>query len=321
MNELPPGEGPGKESEGTPLGGTLPPPSGYWPAPPWQTWPPPVARLVTPPPRRPLTWDHPGLLVALVGVSFILAVVSGILVFQFRWRPGLLLAELVAFLLPAVGYMLLMRGDWRGVFRVSPSTAVVVVLAVPVAAGVWFAAAKSLEAVLPVLFPEETIRRMQEGLRTIAGCTTGGDWLWTILGVVVAPAVVEEMFFRGVVQRGLQRRWRRWPALIVTALVFAGIHMQPLSFPVLFVLGLEFGWLYQRTGSLWPAVTAHGVNNLLAVLAVNFASPEEAGGAEVDWQVVALVVGLVVAGSLLVIALATRPRARGADPAEARPVE
>jgi len=304
----PPWEPPGPETVAL-----APGPTG---APPWQTWPPPVARLIVPPPRRRLTWDHPGLLMAVVGVSLVLAIALGTPVILLKWRPGLFLVEVVAFLVPAWAYMRLLRGKWDDVFGLRPRTAVGLVVAVLLAAGVWFLSSVFLNAILQSIFTPETLRKMGETWNAVALCETSREWTWTLLGFVVAPAIAEEVLFRGVIQRGLERRWRRRPALLVTALIFAAIHLQPLTFPVLFVLGLEFGWLYQRTRSVWPGAVAHAVNNLLAILVLNAGRETDASPSSADvWGLIVVSV-LVVVGALLVFGLVTRrprplPAAKG----------
>jgi uncharacterized protein len=87
---------------------------------------------------------------------------------------------------------------------------------------------------------------------------------------IVAP-VLEEMIFRGLLQTSVCNMlgWtRRWGIVIGCAVLFAGIHLSAVSWPALpalFVLGLILGWLYERTGSLWPGIVAHAGYNLLSV--------------------------------------------------------
>jgi uncharacterized protein len=86
------------------------------------------------------------------------------------------------------------------------------------------------------------------------------------LVAVVAP-VAEEFFFRGFFFTAL-RGWKGlWPAAILTGLVFGGIHVG--SAEAVFLLPLAFfGFslclLYQRTGSLYPCMALHCMNNSLA---------------------------------------------------------
>ncbi len=85
-----------------------------------------------------------------------------------------------------------------------------------------------------------------------------------ILAVVVAP-IAEELFFRAFVFRGLAGRWGFWWAGGVSSLLFMAAHLEPLSFPPLFVLGLLLAWLYHRTRALWAPMLVHFGNNAIAV--------------------------------------------------------
>jgi membrane protease YdiL (CAAX protease family) len=86
------------------------------------------------------------------------------------------------------------------------------------------------------------------------------------LVAVVAP-IAEEFFFRGFFFTSL-RAWKGlWPAAVITGLVFGGIHvgsaeavfLAPLAF-----FGFALCLLYQRTGSLYPCMALHCMNNSLA---------------------------------------------------------
>ncbi len=85
-----------------------------------------------------------------------------------------------------------------------------------------------------------------------------------ILAVAVAP-IAEELFFRGFVFGGLAGRWGPWWAAGVSALLFMAVHLEPLSFPPLFVLGLLLAWLYHRTRTLWGPILVHFGNNSIAM--------------------------------------------------------
>jgi uncharacterized protein len=93
-------------------------------------------------------------------------------------------------------------------------------------------------------------------------------------GVSLAAPFCEEFFFRGVIQRGLTRR-RLMPGLATTALVFAAFHVDPVNFLALAELGLLFGLLYARSGTLWTSVGAHAANNIVSVF-IFFASEPSA---------------------------------------------
>lgn len=85
-------------------------------------------------------------------------------------------------------------------------------------------------------------------------------------GAFIAP-VVEEIFFRGFIFAGLKNRWR-WPvAAGVSAGLFAVAHIVPTSILPIFILGFVFAFLYQVSGSIWPAILMHMLTNTVALTA------------------------------------------------------
>ncbi|WP_375758322.1 type II CAAX prenyl endopeptidase Rce1 family protein [Corallococcus exercitus] len=85
-------------------------------------------------------------------------------------------------------------------------------------------------------------------------------------GVSVAAPLCEEVFFRGLFQRALTppAPASPWRALIITSVVFSAFHLDPVGFLARAELGLLFGWLFLRTGSLWPGIAAHAANNIVS---------------------------------------------------------
>ena len=89
--------------------------------------------------------------------------------------------------------------------------------------------------------------------------------------VVTLGPVVEELLFRGVLLSAAMRHMTPGAAAFMTAALFACVHLPDLGFlwyalPNLLLLGLVLAWLRLKSGSLWPAVLAHAVNNALAVV-------------------------------------------------------
>ncbi|MGZ5307850.1 MAG: CPBP family glutamic-type intramembrane protease [Solirubrobacterales bacterium] len=83
---------------------------------------------------------------------------------------------------------------------------------------------------------------------------------------LVAP-LAEESFFRGFFFAGLRTRLPKIAAAVVSGLVFGAVHAPegPSTVVPLALLGIALALLYERTGSLWPCVFAHCVNNSLAL--------------------------------------------------------
>ncbi len=90
---------------------------------------------------------------------------------------------------------------------------------------------------------------------------------FNIFMIAVIPALGEEFMFRGVVLRIL-KDWSRSAnlAIWVSAILFSFIHMQFLGFFPRMILGVLFGYMVVWSGSIWPAVLAHFVNNAAAVV-------------------------------------------------------
>lgn len=129
-------------------------------------------------------------------------------------------------------------------------------------------------AVLPVLYvpllelldvnPDELARPARE-LSDRAEGTVG--WVVLSLMVVLGAPLVEELFYRGLLLRSLEKR--RWPAaasVAGSAALFGLLHLQPLQFAGLFVFGLVLAGLTVGFGRLGPAVWAHMAFNASTVV-------------------------------------------------------
>ncbi len=86
-----------------------------------------------------------------------------------------------------------------------------------------------------------------------------------IFFIAVYPAVGEEIAFRGLLQHWLQVALKPPMAIGLAALLFAGIHLAPLSMPILFLAGLLLGWVKWKTGSLYPSMLIHFLHNFAVV--------------------------------------------------------
>ena len=105
---------------------------------------------------------------------------------------------------------------------------------------------------------------------------TGGPlWSSFLLTAIFAP-IFEEWLCRGMILRGLLTRLRPGWAIVVSALFFAVIHLNPWQALNAFILGLVMGYVYFKTGNLWLTMLIHFVNNGTAVVLSQFPSLAEA---------------------------------------------
>jgi uncharacterized protein len=94
-----------------------------------------------------------------------------------------------------------------------------------------------------------------------------GGLLLNLFMIALLPALGEELFFRGVVQR-LLGQWSGSVHLSVwlAAILFSTIHMQFLGFVPRVLMGALLGYLFAWSGNLWYPIIAHMVNNGAAVI-------------------------------------------------------
>jgi len=87
-----------------------------------------------------------------------------------------------------------------------------------------------------------------------------------ILTTIIVAPLVEEMLFRGFLQKILEESWEDiTKAILVTSLFFALVHLNPYWIVQIYLLGMLFGYLSWRTNSIIPGIILHGLNNGFAV--------------------------------------------------------
>lgn len=113
-----------------------------------------------------------------------------------------------------------------------------------------------------MLLPEmpEFLENMLKGL-------TQGMPLWvSLLTVSIFAPFFEEILCRGLILRGLAQRTSPTNAIIISSIFFALIHGNPWQAIPAFGLGMLFGYVYYKTGSLKLPMLMHCVNNTFSVL-------------------------------------------------------
>ncbi len=103
--------------------------------------------------------------------------------------------------------------------------------------------------------------------RSLVGRAAGPvDVALLVFITVVGAPVIEEFFFRGLLQGALRELTGPWPAVVVSSLVFGASHFQLIQFPALVVVGLVHALWRERTGRLGPAVWSHAAFNAVTVV-------------------------------------------------------
>ncbi|HEY8495230.1 MAG TPA: CPBP family intramembrane glutamic endopeptidase [Myxococcota bacterium] len=160
--------------------------------------------------------------------------------------------------------------------------------------------------------PSVTLGRFEAAL----GSAGAGELLLALAALALAAAGAEELFFRGLLQRGFERRLGPAAAIGLAAALFATAHGDLVHAAAAFPLGVYLGVLARLDGSIRAAFAAHALNNAVAVLETAARLEGPAGGA----ALASIGVGLAVAAVALWGARTrVRPRAEPEPAAPAAP--
>lgn len=112
------------------------------------------------------------------------------------------------------------------------------------------------------------IRQTQSEMFTAVSNASPLELAVILAAVGVLAPIAEEVFFRGYVFGAYSKEKGLWQAFLFSSLVFAVVHFNLEAMLPLFVVGAALAATYRATGSLAPAIIAHGVNNCVAMLLI-----------------------------------------------------
>ena len=105
-----------------------------------------------------------------------------------------------------------------------------------------------------------------------------------IISITIMAPLVEELLFRGAIQGYMLRKGMKpLHAILIASAIFGIVHMNPIQIPFAFAIGLIFGWLYYRTGSLVPGIVGHFINNSIACIQMATMTEEEFNTKTIEW--------------------------------------
>lgn len=127
-----------------------------------------------------------------------------------------------------------------------------------------------ISAALVSLFPASA-----DNVETTFSEILGDNALAALFVIAAAPAVCEEMMFRGVILHALKAKYRVPSAIVITAALFGVFHMSLVKFIPTALLGLVFCIVVWWTDSIYPAMLMHFINNAFSVAVMYY--PEQIG--------------------------------------------
>ena len=108
---------------------------------------------------------------------------------------------------------------------------------------------------------------------TITELPGGTSWdsspvalILTFISICILTPIVEELLFRGYILDALNRLHGKWPAIIISSIIFGMVHFDPFTMGMATIGGVIYGWIRMRTGSLVPGIVAHAMWNTMALM-------------------------------------------------------
>jgi sodium transport system permease protein len=234
------------------------------------------------------------------GEALVLASVGYILL-RLVWTPimardligGLLLSQWGGMAGLSVVFALATRRPLPRAFGVTRPRAQALVAAALIGLGGWLVANLISQWVLPP--PKE----YAEEFRRILFPETGGRGLFANLFLfALTPALCEELFFRGVIQRGLMTRSTPAVAIAFSALIFSLFHLDIYRFIPTGLLGLALGFAAYRGGSFLVSAVLHFLNNGILIVLGTYQLDRriDALGGQAEVALLAMALALVFGG-------------------------
>ena len=93
--------------------------------------------------------------------------------------------------------------------------------------------------------------------RELTDAASGGGIAVLILVVCIGAPFAEELFYRGLVLRSVEKRWSLPAGVAASTLLFGVAHFQGIQLPALLLFGFVSGTMAARTGRLGPSILCH----------------------------------------------------------------
>ena len=107
--------------------------------------------------------------------------------------------------------------------------------------------------------------QIQESLASSFSSTGMAVFIGVLMVTMIAP-IIEEVFFRGFIMRTISNKTGLLWGNILSAFIFSSLHYPWQSFIPIFILGIIINSMVVRSGSLWPAIAFHMMNNAIAFI-------------------------------------------------------
>jgi membrane protease YdiL (CAAX protease family) len=195
--------------------------------------------------------------------SSLLLVILGSFFQHVHLLSGLVISEIAFVVAPAVIYTFRRHYNFSRTFQIVPIRlkTVFITIVTMVAA---FVLVGVLAAVQEMFVPRSV--DYQELWEIVLRQFHQVPLVVTLFLVAILPGVCEELLFRGFLLHGMRKKISDLPAIIIVGVLFGLFHLDPYRFLPVTVLGIVFGYMVVKTGSIFTGMVAHSTNNTIAIL-------------------------------------------------------
>ena len=217
------------------------------------------------------TIPHPSLKIifGLILAGFILMGLFSVFSLAGASTSSLLIFGEILFIVPTIVYLNRKNYNLREVFRFKLIDPKIIYLSFPLGISITILS-DEIDRIVGTFI--EIPAEWQELLAKTLIAESPLEWFNLFLGAVVLAGTIEEMLFRGMLQKAFERKFELHQAIFLTAFVFAIIHL-PFQLIQIMILGTVLGFIAWRSNSIIPTIILHCLNNGFALIFAN-SNPE-----------------------------------------------
>lgn len=167
----------------------------------------------------------------------------------------------ISILLPVILYLKILKHPWKenlGLYLPPLKKAIIAIF-------IGFFAIITISMVLPRIIPPSP--ELMQKSSSIASYDNFLEFLLSFITVAIFASVVDELFFRGILLRGVMKHHGKISAIVITAIFTALFHTwEPFKLTHAFIMGLIFATAVVWTNSVYTSIMLHGLHNFLSLL-------------------------------------------------------
>jgi membrane protease YdiL (CAAX protease family) len=199
-----------------------------------------------------------------LGIQLVLGLLTGVFRILFSLSDGSLAMSILTILIGIIpfGTVLLIgfkktKRKFNEVFKFNRVSAFLWIATIVFTTG-FVVVISEIDNLLNYILP------MPEWFRSMFDTLMAGQiFIISIIIIGIIPAFTEELFFRGLILDGLKNNYSKRKAILISALLFGIVHLNPWQFVGGFIIGIISAWICIETNSILLSIYIHFFNNAL----------------------------------------------------------